>query len=592
MKRIFGVLMVLLLALAVSGVGCGEPTTPHDVRAKSKAGESPDELIKKVEAQLDRVEKDAQAATVKPKLDDSQTYTFDLATAAGEGPENAKLTMVVFSDFECPFCQKYATSARALAKQFDKDLRSVYVMFPLNNDCNDALNKPFHPKACVAAEAAYAAKEQGKFWEMHDFLFQHQRDMTPESIVEFATAQGMDAAKIKDAIDNGVYTAQIKAQASQLIPTNSRGTPTVFINGKKALNVRWDDPAQAGEFLKGLLNPTEEKKTEVKPSVTNAAALTQDFIVLDDGTRLEERLQNIATRLAAIEIKSPNAPPKPKGPDPNKPYNFKLEGRPMLGPAAAPVTMVVFSDLTCPFCGQMSKVYEGLQKQYPEQLRVVFKSVVNPNHSFSLESLKAAQLAQGAGKFWEMHDAVFENREKLSLDLLKELAQKNGVDPAKFDEAMKDKSPGPVISEDLKEADANGIMSTPTVFINGRFQTDTSKDGLEASIKKALAGPQAPPGPPGPPPGPPGPPTGPGTPPGPPGPRPTPPMPPGPRPEAPAPPMPTPPAPKPEAPAPPAPMPPAPTPPAPRPEAPSPTPPAPMPPAPAPPAPAPQPPNP
>jgi protein-disulfide isomerase len=486
----------MLLALAVTAaLGCppaeeGKKSS-EEVRAVSKAGESPETLMKKLEEEVDRLEKESKVVGTKPRLDESNTYTFDLSTAAAEGPEGAKLTIVVFSDFECPFCQRFALTSRQLAKKYPADVRSVFMNFPLHNDCNEALNRPYHAKACIAAEAAMEANAQGKFWEMHDWLFQHQRELTPEGIVEFATSIGLDGAKVKEAIETQKYKEVLMAQARQLLPTGSRGTPTVFINGHKTINVRWDDMNMVTKFMDELLNPAEEKKPTVAPAVSNPGQLPPATVVLQDGTRLEERLQNLVSRLSEIKLQTqqPPRPERPQGPDAKKQYSFKLDQSPALGPATAPATLVVFSDFTCPFCEKLSSVYEELHKKFPDQLRVVWKNVPNPGHKFSAEAHEAAMAAHAQGKFWDMHDAIFKNRDKLSPEYLRELAQGLGLDMDKYDAAVKDHTYRQALIEDVKEANDVNVNATPTLFLNGRLQEDRSKEALEAKIKAVLAQP-------------------------------------------------------------------------------------------------------
>jgi len=499
MKMKLGVIALLVLAVGLS-FGCPppaeeKPKTAEDMRAVSKAGDSPDAMLKKLEEQVDRLEKESQAVATKPKLDDANTYTFDLSTAPKEGPDTAKLTFVVFSDFECPFCKRYATTIREITKKYPNDVKSVFMNFPLHNECNEALSRPFHAKACFTAEAALEANAQGKFWEMHDWLFQNQQTMSPETIVAFAGPAGMDGAKIQEAMDTQKYRDVLLAQAKQLLPTGSRGTPTVFINGKKVLNLRWDDVKMVSDFIDSLLNPTEEKKPTVQASVANPGQLPPVNVVLEDGTRLEERLQNLITRLEAIKLQQQPQrpqPERPKGPDPNRQYPFKLEGKPSLGPANAPVTLVVFSDFTCPFCFKASEAYTSLQKEFPDQLRIVWKNTPNPGHKFSAEAHEAAMAAFAQGKFWEMHDAIFQNRDKISPELLRQLAVDLGLDMTKYDAAIKDHAQKQMIVDDVTEANQTGVNSTPTLFLNGRLSDDNNKEALAAKIKALISQPQPP----------------------------------------------------------------------------------------------------
>jgi protein-disulfide isomerase len=139
-----------------------------------------------------------------------------------KGTADAKVTIVEFSDFECPFCSKAEESVTQVEEKYAGKVRVVYRHFPLS----------FHSHAQKAAEAAACAEEQGKFWEMHKQLFANQRALEVADLKSHAAAIGLDAAKFADCLDNSKTKAKVEADAKAGSEAGVNGTPAFFINGK------------------------------------------------------------------------------------------------------------------------------------------------------------------------------------------------------------------------------------------------------------------------------------------------------------------------------------------------------------------------
>ena len=139
------------------------------------------------------------------------------------GPESAKITIVTFSDFQCPYCALAAPKAVALADRYPKDIRLVFKQFPLD----------FHSNAYHAAEAALAANAQGKFWPLHDKMFANFRQLSRENILLWAGELGLDMNAFKAALDSGKYRPVIDREVNEGAGVGVMGTPTFFINGKR-----------------------------------------------------------------------------------------------------------------------------------------------------------------------------------------------------------------------------------------------------------------------------------------------------------------------------------------------------------------------
>ena len=139
------------------------------------------------------------------------------------GPKDARITLVEFSDFQCPYCAIAAPEISALLKAFPTQIRLVFKQYPLD----------MHPQAPQAAAASIAAAKQGKFWEMHDALFAHRTDLTRSGLLANARALGLDMAKFQADLDAPATKALVDADVSQGDKLGIPGTPTVFVNGAR-----------------------------------------------------------------------------------------------------------------------------------------------------------------------------------------------------------------------------------------------------------------------------------------------------------------------------------------------------------------------
>lgn len=139
-----------------------------------------------------------------------------------KGDENAKITLIEYADFECPYCARAYQSLAALMPKYGKDVRLVYRHFPLTD---------MHPDAQPAAEASEAAGAEGKFWEMHDALFEGQDDLSDDAITDMAQDIGLDAGKFQDAWQSGKFAKRVESDAATASQAGVHRTPTFFING-------------------------------------------------------------------------------------------------------------------------------------------------------------------------------------------------------------------------------------------------------------------------------------------------------------------------------------------------------------------------
>lgn len=162
----------------------------------------------------------------KPLSDEQFASIAQGDSAPSFGPAGAKVTIVEFSDFECPYCSRAANAAKQIKEKYGDKVRFVFRQFPLS----------FHPNAHVAAQASLEANAQGKFWQLHDKMFENQKKLDRASLEESAKAVGMDVAKLKKALDDKTHAAQVDAELKLGEGVAVDGTPTMFLNGKRVSN--------------------------------------------------------------------------------------------------------------------------------------------------------------------------------------------------------------------------------------------------------------------------------------------------------------------------------------------------------------------
>jgi protein-disulfide isomerase len=160
-----------------------------------------------------------------------------------QGPVDAPVALVEYGDFECPHCGRAYPIVKAALKAMGPRLRFAFRHFPLRQS---------HPHAEHAAEATEAAGAQGKFWEMHDRLFERQFALDDEYLVEYATDLGVDARRFAEELSAGVYAPRVREDFRSGVQSGVNGTPTFFIDGAR-YDESWD--------LEPLLAALEQQAT-------------------------------------------------------------------------------------------------------------------------------------------------------------------------------------------------------------------------------------------------------------------------------------------------------------------------------------------
>ena len=154
------------------------------------------------------------------------------------GSEDAPVTLVEYGDFECPYCGRAYPIVKKIQERLGDRLRFIFRNFPITNS---------HPHAEHAAEAAEAAARQGRFWEMHDTLFEHQRALDDRHLVQYASAIGLDATDFEKELTTHVFARRVREDFMSGVRSGVNGTPTFFLNGR-----RHDEPWDFETLLRAV----------------------------------------------------------------------------------------------------------------------------------------------------------------------------------------------------------------------------------------------------------------------------------------------------------------------------------------------------
>src|SRR3954462_13171041 len=147
-----------------------------------------------------------------------------------QGPPGAPVTLLEYGDYECPYCGSAYPIVKRLQEEMGDKLRFVFRNFPLNT---------IHEHAGVAAQAAEAAGSQGKFWEMHDLLYQHQDDLLGDDLVRYALSLGLEIYRFEADLGGEVFAKRVREDFRTGVRSGVNGTPTFFIN-----EIRYNGPLE------------------------------------------------------------------------------------------------------------------------------------------------------------------------------------------------------------------------------------------------------------------------------------------------------------------------------------------------------------
>ena len=372
---------------------------------------------------------EAPKKNAKKKKGDTKTVwkvPVDPEKDAIKGPVDAEISIVEYSDFQCPFCGRIGATLTKVKDAYPGKVRIVFKHFPLG----------FHKEAPLASEAALAARAQGKFWEYHDVLFKNMKALKRPDLDRYAEEMKLDMVAFKKALDERTYKAQVDADMASGATVKVSGTPSVFINGRKL------DGREEADF-KAIIDE-ELKKTKK---------------LLDSGTKPSELYD---TLIAKGKVYTPPAPLEATV------NRIKTGGNTSKGPDNAPIKIVEYSDFECPYCSRMVDPIHQLVAKYPTQIQVTFKQFPLSFHKNAQKAAEASLAAAEQGKFWEYHDLLFQNLKALQEDKLILYAGQVGLNVETFTAALKSGKYAAAVKAEMAEGQSIGVRGTPSFYVNGR----------------------------------------------------------------------------------------------------------------------------
>lgn len=373
---------------------------------------------------------------------------FDLE---GDGPvfalgdPDAPVTIVEFSDFQCPVCARHVELTWPALKEQYVDTGRVYYVF------RDLPLTTIHLEAFKAHEAASCVYELGgddAYWEMHDRLFEGQQEWSgdPEHeavFKEYAAEIGLDNAAFDECLDSGRQADAVQASMDEAFGLGLNGTPTFFIDGYPFTGA----------------HPIEN---------------FDQIITLAENDQLRDA---IAEAIAAAQAQQQQqAQPRPT----MAPADVPIGDAPIKGDKDAPVTIVEYSDYQCPFCSRhYEETLPRLITDYIEagKVRYVYKDFpltsIHPQAPKAAEAARCAREVGGDDLYWKMHDLLFEGQGEWSGNpesesVFKGYAGELGLDQSSFDECLDSGRHAAAVAANLQEGAGFGITGTPAFYINGQ----------------------------------------------------------------------------------------------------------------------------
>lgn len=364
--------------------------------------------------------------------EDLSVWSVPVKGAPFEGPADALVTIVEFSDYQCPFCRRVQNTLNELRKKYPNDVRIVLRQNPL----------PFHPRARPAANLALEARAQKgdvAFLEANRRLYID--DLEDKDLLALAKELKLDEKKAKAAITNNTHDAEIETDVALAQDFEARGTPHFFINGVR---------------LSGA-QPLPNFVALVDAQLKVASALVAQGT--PRGNVYEEIIKR-GKEPAAPETKSVPAP---------------TADNPTRGPVKAPIVIHVFSDFQCPFCGRVEPTLVELDKAFPNQLRWVWHDLPLGFHEHARPAAvfaREVRAQKGDAGFWKVHDLMFRDQKEpgaLEQTAFDKYAAELKLDTKRATLAQTDGRHDAIIDKDIALSQSVGINGTPAFVINGFY---------------------------------------------------------------------------------------------------------------------------
>ncbi len=369
--------------------------------------------------------------------------------APARGAAAPLVTVVVFSDLECPHCREAAPALDHLVRSHPDSVRLVFRHLPL----------PFHEHAQLAAEATEEARAQGgdeAFWRYHDRVVTGR--LAPSDLLRYAEELGLDGERFALALRGRVHRDRVERDLALADALGVDGTPTLFVNGRPVLGV---PPAPELDAIMG------EEIALAREAVARGVARGELYArAMEDARRARSRRR----RAAAPEEPAPEEPE----PLPAEPQRARLAvppAAPRRGAAQPALVVQVFSDFECPFCGRVQPTLARLLEEH-EDVQLVFRHYPLPSHPGARAAAIAAVEVHrqlGDAGFWAFHDQLFEARARLDTDALVELAVRVGADGDGVRAAITTERHARIVDADVAAVARAGLrIGTPAFLVGER----------------------------------------------------------------------------------------------------------------------------
>jgi protein-disulfide isomerase len=347
------------------------------------------------------------------------------------GPNTALVTWVMFSEYQCQYCEQLMGTMATLRKKYQGDLRVVFKHNPLS----------FHQRADEAAELAVEAftrRGNDAFWRASDKLFATRRMLSDVELEAIASDVGLNAPDAMAAVLSQKHKEVIENDQLLANDLDAGGTPTSFINGRR---IRGN--AAVAKFEEVIDEEIQKAKLLLKRGIAR--------------NRLYDHI-----------MKSAKAPPPP----PTKTVPLVDKNTPVDGSAKAKVTVQVFVDFESGFWLKSVPAVDRLLKEYAGRVRIAFRHKPLPYHTsarLAHETAVEAFAQKGHTGFWKMYRSLVDNPHDLSRNSLLVHAEALGMDVAALEAAWRDQRHGAVIDADIQLATDRQIASAPAFLINGFY---------------------------------------------------------------------------------------------------------------------------
>lgn len=440
--------LLCALAAAAASAGCTvREQTPRAASVVVQAPEPADETA-------------SSTAVPNPAQPSSEIIPIHAEDAIWGSPD-APVTLVEFTDLQCPFCARALPTLEALKQRYGPDkLRIVVKHNPL----------PFHKDAKEAARFAQAIQRVNgseAFFAFAARVLTDQRQLDRESLLRKVSELGLDAGQIAQSAAAAPVQEKVEGDIALAAKLGATGTPSFFVNGKRIAGARpLDDFVQAVDAE--LARATELREAGMPKDMIYAARVAQNY----------------AEPPPASEHRTETAPDLTV-------WKVPVTGAPSEGPADAPVTIVAFYDYECPFCKRVQETIQQLRSKYPKDVRIVvrhhplgFHPRARPAATLAIE----ARAQRGDAGFFEAQRRLFESQPNLEdADLIK-IAADMKLQVGRVTAALKNDKHKLIIEDDAALALDFEAKGTPHFFINGvRLSGARPLSEFEAAVERELA---------------------------------------------------------------------------------------------------------